>query len=72
MDAGGLMFYSPSLTDLFRRAARYVHRVLMGARTAIFPSIHDAFDLVLNGSAAQALGAVIPPAVMREASEILP
>ena len=73
VDAGGLMFYGPSLTDLFRRAAGYVDRILKGARPGDLPiEPPTKFDLVLNGTAAKALGVVIPPAVLQEASEILP
>ncbi len=72
VDAGGLMFYGPSLDDLFRRAAGYVDRILKGARPGDLPfEPPTKFDLVLNGTAAKGLGIVIPPPVLKEA-EILP
>jgi len=73
VDAGGLMYYGPSLSDLFRRAAGYVDRILKGARPGDLP-IEPAtkFDLVVNGTAAKALRVVIPPPVLKEAAEILP
>jgi putative ABC transport system substrate-binding protein len=73
VEAGGLMSYGPSLSDLFRRAAGYVERILKGARPGDLP-IEPAtkFDLVVNGTAAKALSAVIPPPVLKEAAEILP
>jgi len=73
VEAGGLMYYGPSLSDLFRRAAGYVDRILKGARPGDLP-IEPAtkFDLVVNGTAANALRVVIPPPVLKEAAEILP
>jgi len=49
VSAGGLMSYGTDLTDLFRRAATYVHKTLRGARPADLP-VEQAtkFELVVN------------------------
>jgi putative tryptophan/tyrosine transport system substrate-binding protein len=72
VDAGGLLFYGPSLRESFRRAASYVDRILRGARPADLP-VEQAtrFELVLNVRTATALGLTFPPSVMARADEVL-
>ncbi|MFO1315899.1 MAG: ABC transporter substrate-binding protein [Burkholderiales bacterium] len=63
-DAGGLMSYGPSLPDLIRRHAYFVHRILGGARPADLPvETPDRYELVLNLGAAKALGISFPPSL---------
>jgi putative tryptophan/tyrosine transport system substrate-binding protein len=71
-EAGGLMAYGPSLDDLYRRAAKYVDRVLSGAKPADLP-VEQAtkFDLVINLKTAKALGLTIPPSVLLRAAQVL-
>jgi putative ABC transport system substrate-binding protein len=71
-DMGGLMSYQPRTSDLWRRAAAYVDRILKGASPADLPIERPTtFDLVLNLKTAQALGLTIPQHVLLQATEII-
>jgi putative ABC transport system substrate-binding protein len=72
IEAGGLISYGPDVSDLFRRAAEYVDKILRGARPGDLPVEQPIkFEFVVNLKAAKELGLPIPAALLARADEVL-
>ena len=72
VEVGGLMSYAPSYTDLFRRAATYVDKILKGRKPADLPVEQPMkFEFIINLKAAKQIGLTIPQCTLMKADKVI-
>ncbi len=72
VDEGGFMSYGVDATDLYRRAAVYVDKILKGAKPADLPVQQASkFEFVINLKAAKQIGLTIPVELLARANQVI-
>ena len=72
IDVGCVIAYGPKTSELYRRAAVFVDKILKGAKPADLPVEQPTkFDFIINLKAAKQIGVAIPPEVLARANKII-
>ena len=72
VEVGGLMSYGPNISDLFRRAADLVNKILRGTKPVDIPVEQPTkFDLVINLITARVLGVEVPASLLARADDVI-
>lgn len=72
VESGGLISYGTDLSDLWRKAAEYVDRILKGEKAGDLPvQAPSKYELVINLKTAKALGLTIPSSLLLRADEVI-